>query len=874
MKQQVIEHRRPLRELAREATFTTEICRTHPGGMGGDVMGPYTRLSTPAMKAALWGGMDEMTLSLLKTDVIDRRYVDRDHFTLQDLEEAAFSPANADFDDMPMAGMTRPPFAALDKRGGRYNHALWSEIYPFPCQKSVGQIIVRAPEMKGAKQPRAVHALRNGCVTVNAEKDGKALKAEYVMGMKRNVAAVRLHYSGMEEAPEMRIYRNVDQGHRRYMDENGHYIPAVVYRPADPDQPLGYYDYEADRDVNGLFEPPTTGQDGRFFWIHQVFPAEKTFPEGFRYVMMSMVGKRPAKITALPLAHDLGTKPYIGRDKQGMLMVPGIRTTTHPEMFELMATNYTYVAGAPGVAVSAQVEGDDHESVLYTAVVTVNDTPDYMEKAKEMLLEAEQLGFDGIAAENEDWYGELYEQREKGRILLGETEEERASCDQRMVMGAFSSWTSGHMGYCRPRPAHLEGSASYACYEVDTQSWHSLPCYNELFTEGPYFTRHQYEPKLLWIELIETWHETLKEKARLKFGLPGMCMAHGYLPAAAQSPWYMENNALDFTMEVPGQIMKVIWNFWDYTGDEDFLRSRAWPILKDLAIFYEAFARRGWDGKQFNLAPTVETESYGISYQLRYTRNCTGTIAMFRWVLERACEAAEYLNTDRELIPGWREVAEHLPPYPKFKVGSGEVIGGNEMALPRFTRGDHYMFTGYYPVNQADEINLDSPQELKDMMTRTADMLGNARNWDPYILTGACRDAIPRRYAYGEKRITDHTMLLGEAIEVPERLMNSRSGRIHLFPAVPDWTVCAFEGFLARGGFEVSASIDHGDAGDVTITAARSMTCQLMSPWGDVPVRVAGAADGQDVPFEIDRSNGVCIVIPMEKGHTYTIARA
>lgn len=68
-------------------------------------------------------------------------------------------------------------------------------------------------------------------------------------------------YEGIE-APEIRIYRNLDQGHRRYMDEKGNYIPTVVYQPANPDEPLGYYDFDADKDVNGLFEPPTTAAMG------------------------------------------------------------------------------------------------------------------------------------------------------------------------------------------------------------------------------------------------------------------------------------------------------------------------------------------------------------------------------------------------------------------------------------------------------------------------------------------------------------------------------------------------------------------------------------------------------------------------------------
>ena len=55
---------------------------------------------------------------------------------------------------------------------------------------------------------------------------------------------------------------------------------------------------------------------------------------------------------------------------------------------------------------------------------TLNETPDYMEEAKKILLEAEKLGFEGIAAENEAWYDALYEKREQGRILLGATQEE------------------------------------------------------------------------------------------------------------------------------------------------------------------------------------------------------------------------------------------------------------------------------------------------------------------------------------------------------------------------------------------------------------------------------------------------------------------
>jgi len=81
-------------------------------------------INPPTTKAAIWGGGHELTLSLLKTDIIDRRYIDREHFTVYDIMWGAYSKANKDLNDMPMVGMTRPKFFVFDERGGRYNYAV------------------------------------------------------------------------------------------------------------------------------------------------------------------------------------------------------------------------------------------------------------------------------------------------------------------------------------------------------------------------------------------------------------------------------------------------------------------------------------------------------------------------------------------------------------------------------------------------------------------------------------------------------------------------------------------------------------------------------------------------------------------------------
>jgi len=845
-----------LKELAKTKSSPPQrLIRTNSGGRGGYIVN--ASISTPTTKAVIWGGGHEITMSLLKTDVFDRRYVDREHFTMDEMMRGAYMEVNKDVFPMPMSGTTRPKYFVLDERGGIYNYSMWSQVYPFPCQKPVGQVIVKAEEFEDAPQPESVQQMKNGVTNVSVNKGEKKINLNYVMGMKRNITALDISYEGLTKPISFRLYRHQDQGHYRYMNPDGSYKKIVQYEPADKTKPVEYYDFNADKEINGLFEPPTTGVDGRFFWVHQVFPKEKTFPQGFRYVMMGMVSGANAETTALGLAKNLGTNPS------------PIRLSEHS-----LGYFYIDISNAPGVAVNAKLPATSGNAKLYIAIVTVNDTPDYMEEAKKMLLEAEKLGFDGIAAENEAWYDALYEKREQGRILMGATPEDRKKTADIFFNEVQSSWTTIHMGYNFPDPRNLETTASYAMYDADNQSWHSIPCYNELFTEGKFFMRNQYEPKTQWPNLLTQWHETLKEKARLKFGLPGMYIAHGYLPplsAESQSPWYCENYVLDYCVEVSGQVMKVVWNFWDYTADEAMLKSTIYPLLKDLAIFYEAFARRGWDGKVFNLEPTVETEAYGISYRMEYTRNNTGALTMFRWTLNAAIEAAQYLNIDADLIPGWREVAENLAPYPKYMVNGGEILGCNEAAFPRYQPEDHYMLNSYNVVNLSDEINLDSPQELKDMMTRTADVCKASRNFEPYILTGASADYIPARYAYGAVKIEDHVTLANEVVNGPERLMNSRSGRIHLFPAVPEWTAATFRGFLARGGFEVSASRDGKNGVQaVVVKARRSIPLQLMNPWKGKHPSVTDLTTGKAIRYTMDKSNGECIVFNAEAGHTYS----
>ena len=100
--------------------------------------------------------------------------------------------------------------------------------------------------------------------------------------------------------------------------------------------------------------------------------------------------------------------------------------------------------------------------------------------------------------------------------------------------------------------------------------------------------------------------------------------------------------------------------------------------------------------------------------------------------------------------------------------------------------------------------------------------------------------------------------------------MNSRSGRIHLFPVVPDWTVGAFRNFLARGGFEVSAARNENGVQAVTVKARRNIPLQLMNPWKGKQPLVTDLTSVLTVSYTMDKSNGECIVFDAQAGHLYS----
>jgi hypothetical protein len=172
---------------------------------------------------------------------------------------------------------------------------------------------------------------------------------------------------------------------------------------------------------------------------------------------------------------------------------------------------------------------------------------------------------------------------------------------------------------------------------------------------------------------------------------------------------------------------------------------------------------------------------------------------------------------------------------------------------PEHMPGDHFGEAAEYPTILADEINLDSRSEEKEMMLRTARTLSTAETTGQTLILLGVR-AEPMWDVFDA-----------------ETLLNSRSGRMHLFPAVAPETEIAFRDFQARGGFLVSAARDAREVYFLQVQPRRDATCRIMNPWPGRRVAVREVGSGEPVAVAMDASNGECLMFAAAAGKKYSI---
>jgi hypothetical protein len=765
---------RPDRGNVKDEAFVTGPCC----GIGG--------MNNGDLEVSFWNQPAEMTFSLAKNDVWDRRYFgDRKRvITLDDIRRVCFNggPVGPD-------GEVSLPSYNLNFADSPQTLAV---AYDFPCPKPVGQVIVRCPDVAGHDQYTAGNS-RGGMLVAKAAK-GQARAALWSLLHKtRNLMVVRGEYSGLTRPIQIQLYRHQDT------TPQGTSIFALAHLGGQTG-----YDYSQDPD-NGPLPPPQAGTDGRVFWIRQAFPAEKTFSKGFQCVLAAAIDGAAYEVKAADNVKDAGAK---------MIIHPVDPETLRKDVVnwnkEVRLESERMNGASSGSLATATLAGPAPSFALYVAAVTTRDAADPLVAAKEMLAQALRDGAPKIEQNN-----------------------------AAVTKEATRAW----------RLSRLPHETARTCSFADATCWHG----DYHFNEASYLAEiiaGQTETVEQFLKMYEEMLPAMQRNAREVYHCNGLCFPLVHYPIKHDRVVYV-SVTWEQGMENTAFMLQPFWQMYQYGQDKEFLRKRAYPMMREGARFYADYVKKGDDG-YYHVIPTVSQEHWGLTESFRLNRDSVGALSFTKYQLKACIRASEILGVDVAERQRWREIVAHLAPYPTLKTKDGPVfcdVRDASRLLPYNITANLIM------VLWAEDISLDSPRELLETARRSLraipDRVHNCR--PSYLEQIALTLGVPEK-----PTLTP----IGRVLSWP--------GRIHLYAGVPKGTSLknSFDGLLAIGGFEVSAVHAGTEIRGVRIKSRIGGVCRVKSPWYPNEVKVFNLANDQVVKYSMDADT---IVFDTQSGNTYAL---
>jgi len=316
---------------------------------------------------------------------------------------------------------------------------------------------------------------------------------------------------------------------------------------------------------------------------------------------------------------------------------------------------------------------------------------------------------------------------------------------------------------------------------------------------------------------------------------------------------------------VASWLAQHFYQHWVYSKDDVFLKERAYPWLKEVAVYLDEISVRDEQGfRKLPISSSPEINNNDITAWFDKTTNFD--LAFIRWNFEKAAELANELGIDDE-AQKWSTISKEWQPFALDITSGGLAFAPNYPYSESHRHFSHLV--AWHPLGLIDWSNGEDDQKIIKATIAELERVGTDW-WCGYSFSWMGN--LYARAFMGEKaaetlRIFSENFCLpnsfhvnGEqhnrgyskfkyrpftlegnfafASAIQEMLIQSHTGIVRIFPAIPaEWKDISFNQLRTTGAFLVSAKKENGNVTQMEILSEKGGIIKLANPFGERQIK-------------------------------------